>query len=94
MAPDGTVVKEHFGGALFALSDWGIDTTRTIYTGLIALIINLLVAAVVTALLRAGNVPYGADATREEDYHAEAGDPEVEPVPVSAGQAEEEGRRF
>ncbi len=87
VAPDGTVVKARFGGALFALSDWGFDTKRTIYTGLIALIINLVVAAVVTAIARAMKLPYGEDATREEDYHVEAGDRGVEPVPVTAAQA-------
>ncbi len=86
--------KEHFGGALFALSDWGFDTNRTIYTGLIALIVNLVIAAAATALLRAINIPYGRDATREEDYHAEASDPGVEAAPVSAGQAQDEGRSF
>ncbi|MDP9395377.1 MAG: sodium:solute symporter family protein [Actinomycetota bacterium] len=89
VAPDGTIVRAHFGGALFALSDWGIDTRRTIYTGVIALLVNLLVAALVTAAMRAMKMPYGHDATREEDYHVEAGDPAVEPLPVSAGQAVE-----
>ena len=69
--------KEHFAGALFKWSKLGLDTKSTIYTGLVALIVNLVVAAVVTALLRAIHIPYGEDRTVEEDYHVEAGDPGV-----------------
>ena len=40
--------KEHFGGAQYALSHFGLDTKVTIYTGVIALVVNLLVTFVVT----------------------------------------------
>src|SRR5215216_2991338 len=38
VGPDGTVVREHFGGSAFALSDLGFDTKLTVYAGLIALL--------------------------------------------------------
>jgi SSS family solute:Na+ symporter len=74
--------KEHFAGALFKWSELGFDTKSTIYTGLVALAINLVVATVVTAVARAVGVPDGQDATRETDYHVEAGDPGVRPMPA------------
>ncbi|MGH8867541.1 MAG: monocarboxylate uptake permease MctP [Actinomycetes bacterium] len=84
--------KEHFGGALFALSDLGVDTDRVLYTGLLALILNVAVAVVLNGLARAAGVPAGQDATEEADYHVEAGDAVVGAAPVSAGQdAAEEG---
>ncbi|MDP9396531.1 MAG: sodium:solute symporter [Actinomycetota bacterium] len=78
--------RPHFAGALFRLSKWGLDTTATIYTGLIAVLVNLAVAAALTAVFNAMRLPRGVDATREEDYHVEAGDPGVEPLPATADQ--------
>lgn len=76
--PDGevTIVKEHFGGSGFALSKLGFDTDSTIYAGFLAIAANLLVAVVVTLLIR-GRVADGEDTTLPEDYTAEAGDPGV-----------------
>ena len=65
------IVKEHFGGSAFKLSELGLDTTYTIYAGFLSLIVNLVVAAVVTLLLRAGNVPDGADTTTPVHYVAD-----------------------
>lgn len=42
-----------------------------------ALILNLLVAVIGTAVLRAAKVPDGNDETRSTDYVADAGDPRV-----------------
>jgi solute:Na+ symporter, SSS family len=39
-----------------------------------------------TLALRAARAPAGADTTSPGDYHVEAGDPGVGPLPVSAGQ--------
>jgi SSS family solute:Na+ symporter len=74
--------KEHFAGALFKLDKFGLDTDSTIYTGLVALGVNLAVAAVVTAVVRAADLRAGTDETVEEDYHVEAGDPLVRPMPA------------
>jgi SSS family solute:Na+ symporter len=84
--------KEHFAGALFKWSKLGIDTDSSIYTGLVALIANLVVSAAVTALLRAMKVPYGGDKTVEADYHVEAGDPGVSPMPGDVGDRSEISR--
>jgi len=69
--------KAHFAGALFSWSHLGIDTKSTVYTGLVALSVNIVVALVVTLVLRAAGVAYGHDSTTEADYHVEAGDPGV-----------------
>ncbi|WP_018349479.1 monocarboxylate uptake permease MctP [Longispora albida] len=69
----------HFGGSAFPLSQLGLDTKVTIYAGLLAVTVNLLVAAIATLLLR-GRVPDGADATEPAHYEEAA-------ATVSAGRA-------
>jgi solute:Na+ symporter, SSS family len=81
-----TTGKAHFGGPQYALSNFGFDTKTTVYTGLIALIINIVVSAVATLVLRAMKRPYGPDGTDPADYVADFDDPRVEPLP--AGPAE------
>ena len=75
------VVREHFGGSAFKLSELGLDTQVTIYPGFVALAINLLVAVLVTLALRAGKVPDGSDATTPDGYVADRGDPRVHDIP-------------
>src|ERR671916_1120810 len=70
LGPDGEVVREHFGGSSFALSKLGLDVASSVYAGLLALLANLLVAVVVTVVLRAMRVSDGVDATAESDYTA------------------------
>jgi solute:Na+ symporter, SSS family len=79
--PDGSVARAHFGGSAFALSKLGLDTKSTIYAGLLALAVNLVVAVVVTAVLRAMNVADGVDGTAESDYTAEREDPTFRDLP-------------
>ena len=81
VGPDGTVVREHFGGSAFALSDLGFDTAVTVYAGFVALLVNLLVTVLVTAALRAANVDGGVDGTAESDYTAERDDPTFRELP-------------
>lgn len=87
--PNPATGKEHFGGAQYALSKFGFETDVTVYTGIIAVLVNIVVAAVGTGLLRAvGKNDPGVDLTGPEDYHVEAGDPGVnreaeEPLPVA-----------
>jgi SSS family solute:Na+ symporter len=76
--------KQHFGGAQYALSHFGIDTKVTLYTGIIALLLNLVVTFVVTAFVRGRTLP---DQTAPDDYQLEAGDPGVEPVDLDAETA-------
>jgi SSS family solute:Na+ symporter len=51
------------------------------YIALTAFVLNVLVAAVLTVALRAAKVAEGVDRTSPGDYHADAGDPRVEPIP-------------
>jgi SSS family solute:Na+ symporter len=79
--------KEHFGGAQYALSQLGLDTKLTAYTGLLALALNILVTLAAVLVLRMAGAPRGADETREPDYAVEAGDPAVRPLPATPGEA-------
>jgi solute:Na+ symporter, SSS family len=67
--------KEHFAGALFDLGDLGLGTSTTIYTGLVALVVNVAVVLVLNVAVTAAGLPRGEDATSDADYHVEAGDP-------------------
>jgi SSS family solute:Na+ symporter len=79
--PDGTVAREHFGGSSFALSKLGLDTRSAVYAGLLALLVNLVVAVLVTVALKAMKVADGVDGTAETDYTAEREDPSVRDLP-------------
>ncbi|MGL4744381.1 MAG: hypothetical protein ACRCXL_08335, partial [Dermatophilaceae bacterium] len=68
------VLREHFGGSAVKLSEFGFDTTLTIYAGFLATLVNLVVAVAVTLALRAGGVADGGDATTEGDFAVDAGD--------------------
>jgi SSS family solute:Na+ symporter len=77
--PNPTTGKAHFGGSSYLLSNFGLDTKVTIYTGFLALAANLLVVIVGTLLLRRS--PWQPpDETVAADYELEAGDPGVEPL--------------
>jgi SSS family solute:Na+ symporter len=89
--PNPNTGKEHFGGAQYALSKLGIDTELTVYTGLLAIGLNLAVVVVGSLVLRALKAPEGEDHTVPEDYEVEAGEPGVEPLP---GTEEERKERF
>src|ERR1700676_992826 len=55
---------------------------HTIYIGITAIIINTVLAVVLTPILGAGRDPEGADETLPHQYTA---DPEDAPAPVPAG---------
>jgi SSS family solute:Na+ symporter len=76
--PNAATKRAHFGGSAFSLSEFGFDTTKTIYVGFVAVAVNLLVAVLVTFLLRAMKSPEGVDGTTPDDYFADAGDPRVD----------------
>ena len=89
--PNPATGKEHFGGAQYALSNFGIDTEVTLYTGIIALAANLLVVVAGSLLLRALKAPEGTDETRPHDYEAESGgDWSTRPLPPTAEKRREE----
>lgn len=66
----------HFGSASFAFSSWGFNTKLTIWTGIVGVIANLVVATVLTPLL--ARLPRGRDETSPGDYVEE----EAPPIPV------------
>jgi solute:Na+ symporter, SSS family len=81
--------KKHFGGSALALDKLSLfgwhpfsGSTTQIYVGFVALIGNLVVAALVTWILRARKVPNGLDKTQDADYHADEGDPRLKEVAV------------
>ncbi len=81
LGPDGTVVREHFGGSSFALANLGLEVTGTVYAGFLALLLNVLVVVLVTLLLRAMKVDDGVDGTADTDYTADRGDPTFRELP-------------
>jgi SSS family solute:Na+ symporter len=73
-----TTGKAHFGGSQYALSKLGFDTDITVYTGILALLANIIVAVAGTVLLRAlKRADDGLDETSADEYHLEAGDPQL-----------------
>ncbi|WP_028637810.1 monocarboxylate uptake permease MctP [Nocardioides sp. URHA0032] len=66
--------QDHFGGPLVNFP----GTTTKVYIALLAFGLNLLVAVVLTPLLRATGVAAGRDQTTPQDYHADIGDAGVD----------------
>ncbi|KHL03495.1 monocarboxylate uptake permease MctP [Sinomonas humi] len=63
----------HFGGSLANIP----GTNISVYIAISAFVLNLIVAIVLTLVLRAFKVPQGADMTRPSDYGADETDPRV-----------------
>jgi len=76
--PNAATKRAHFGGSAFPLKDFGFDTPKTIYVGFVAVAVNLLVAVIVTVILRAAKTPDGIDGTTPDDYFADEGDARLE----------------
>jgi SSS family solute:Na+ symporter len=74
----------HFGASADTVPIIG----HTVYIGLTGLVINLVVAALLTLLFRAFKVPGGPDETRPHEYVADPEPAVAEPVPVVAGAAD------
>ena len=81
--PNAATGRAHFGGSAFPLSKFGFDTPKTIYVGFVAVAVNLLVAVLVTLVLRAAKAPDGVDGTEPDDYFADEGDPRVTAHPLA-----------
>jgi SSS family solute:Na+ symporter len=85
--PADPVARPHFGGSALALGKLDVfgwqpfaGSAVQIYVGFVALVVNLLVAVLVTLALRAAGTPEGADATESADYRADEGSSRVKPV--------------
>ncbi len=89
--PNVAAKKAHFGGSALTLDKLDLlgwqpfaGSTLQIYVGFVALAVNLLVAVLVTLVLRRTGTSAGADATSPQDYHADEGSSRVKPVTQSA----------
>jgi solute:Na+ symporter, SSS family len=86
--PNPVTGKEHFGGPQYALSKLGIHTDITVYTGILALAVNLAIVVVGSLVLRRIGAPAGEDVTRSDDYEVEADEPGAHPLPATPQQAD------
>jgi len=76
---------KHFGSQVAPIILGGDKTSKwTLYAAITAFVLNILVAIVLTPLLRIGRVPEGRDETGPDDYSVDAGEPGVEPLPEPA----------
>jgi SSS family solute:Na+ symporter len=79
--------KHHFGGSAYKLSEIGLDSQKQIYVGFVAVIVNLLVAILVTLLLRQTRAPAMTDdATSPDDYFVDR-TPDSPPPPAAIAPA-------
>ncbi|MGH3976322.1 MAG: sodium:solute symporter, partial [Pseudonocardiaceae bacterium] len=85
--PNPNTGAAHFGGTVLRLGGLSIlgwepftGSPIQIYVGFIALAVNLMVAALVTIVLRQMGVFNGIDETDAQDYHADEGSPRLKPV--------------
>ncbi|ALG14353.1 monocarboxylate uptake permease MctP [Kibdelosporangium phytohabitans] len=85
--PNPAANKAHFGGSALPLGQLSLfgwhpfaGSPTQIYVGFVALIGNLVVAVVVTWIMRARKVSNGIDQTQNADYHADEGDPRLKEV--------------
>ncbi|HKR52341.1 MAG TPA: sodium:solute symporter [Pseudonocardiaceae bacterium] len=85
--PNPTTGAAHFGGAALKLGSLSIlgwepfaGSSLQIYAGLVALVGNLVVAALFTTALRRLRVFNGVDQTNPQDYHADEDSPRIKPV--------------
>ncbi|WP_410587553.1 monocarboxylate uptake permease MctP [Amycolatopsis sp. lyj-23] len=81
--------KQHFGGSALSLGNLSIfgwhpfaGSAVQIYVGFVALIGNLVIAAIVTVIARQLKVFNGTDDTNPEDYHADEHDKDLRPIGV------------
>jgi SSS family solute:Na+ symporter len=73
----------HFAGSTALIP--GIDQMG--YIAVTAFVLNVVVAVVLTVVLRAVKVPMGRDETIPADYFADAGDPRVEKLPIGVHES-------
>jgi solute:Na+ symporter, SSS family len=78
------VTKAHFGGSIAPAPLLGTP----VYIGITAFVLNLLVAAVLTLILRAVKVTEGRDITTASDYGADEDDPKVAAIEARASEEE------
>jgi SSS family solute:Na+ symporter len=87
--PNPATKRAHFGGSALALDKLNIlgwqpfeGSTVQVYVGFVALVANLLVAVIVTLIIRGRGVSNGTDETTGEDYHVDEHDESLRPIAV------------
>lgn len=75
---------DHFGGSLLEIPVIG----KLGYIAMTAVVLNLIVAAVLTFVFRGMKLPEGRDRTQKGDYFADAGDPRVDQTDVDYTEPE------
>jgi SSS family solute:Na+ symporter len=86
--PNPATSHKHFGGSAFKLSTWfdptsiGLNANTTVYVGFVAVLVNVIVAVLITMLCKALKAPDGVDLTTRDDYFADEGDPRIGPPTV------------
>ena len=96
LIPNPASGRAHFGGSALTLDKLTLlgwhpfaGSPVQIYVGFVALVLNLIVAVLVTLALRATHVSEGEDGTHPADYHADEGSRRLRPVaPVVAGTSD------
>jgi SSS family solute:Na+ symporter len=86
--PNPATKRAHFGGSALALDKLSIfgwhpfsGSLVQIYVGFVALVANLLVAVIVTLVIRK-RASNGIDETNGEDYHVDEHDENLRPIAV------------
>jgi SSS family solute:Na+ symporter len=92
LIPNPAAKRLHFGGSALALDKLTLlgwhpfgGSQVQIYVGFVALVLNLLVAVIVTPLVR-GRAAEGSDSTAPADYHADEGSDRLRPVAEAVGE--------
>jgi SSS family solute:Na+ symporter len=94
--PNAAVKKQHFGGSALALGKLNIfgwhpfpGSMLQVYVGFVALVANLLVAVIITLVIKRFARPLGVDATSPEDYHVDEGSPRIKEAQLDVAAAPE-----
>jgi len=87
VTPNPAAKQAHWGGSSFAFSHLGMHTSVALYTGFVAVVVNLVVVAAVSVIAKAFRVPDGVDATAEEDYFTDEEDVTAPAVPPEVALA-------
>jgi solute:Na+ symporter, SSS family len=69
----GRTIRAHWGSAQYALKHLGPHTELTVYAGVLAVAVNLLVVLALSPLLRRAGAPEGEDGTAERPGDADQG---------------------
>lgn len=84
VTPPAGKTSGHFGSSAWSFTHWGLHTKVAVWIGIIGVLVNLVVALVLTPVLR--RLPAGVDQTRPSDYHVEIGESGAGPLAATVDQ--------